>query len=88
MPVVGGLAKQKGGGQMADDEDLAIYEQKAVEFIQTELAKAAPNTRRRIIEKFVLAALGSIPWVGGFISAAVSLKTEEGEIRTDNLQTK
>lgn len=73
---------------MSNDEDLAIYEKKAVEFIQTELAKAAPNTRRRIIEKFVLAALGSIPWVGGFISAAVSLKTEEGEIRTDNLQTK
>lgn len=35
-----------------------------------------------------MAALGSIPWVGGFISAAVSLKTEEGEIKTDNLQTK
>src|SRR5436305_15219046 len=72
---------------MADDEALEIYEQKAVEFIRTELAKAAPSARRRIIEKFVLAALGSIPWVGGFLSAAVSLKTEQGEVRTDNLQT-
>lgn len=72
---------------MADDEELAVYEQKAVEFIKTELAKAAPSAKRRIIEKFVLAALGSIPWVGGFISAAVSLKTEYGEVRTDNLQT-
>lgn len=73
---------------MADDESLEIYEQKAAEFIRTELAKAAPSARRRIIDKFVLAALGSIPWVGGFISAAVSLKTEEGEVRTDNLQTR
>lgn len=72
---------------MSDAENLTIYEQRAIEFVRTELAKAAPNTRRRVIEKFVLAALGSIPWVGGFISAAVSLKTEEGEIRTDNLQT-
>jgi hypothetical protein len=72
---------------MIDDEALEIYEQKAVEFIKTELAKAAPSARRRIIEKFVLAALGSIPWVGGFLSAAVSLKTEQGEVRTDNLQT-
>jgi hypothetical protein len=29
----------------------------------------------------------SIPWAGGFISAAVSLKTEEGSIRTNTLQT-
>lgn len=72
---------------MSDDPDLAVYEVKAVEFIRAELARAAPSARRRIIEKFVLAALGSIPWVGGFISAAVSLKTEEGEIRSNNLQT-
>jgi hypothetical protein len=68
---------------VADD-----FEETAVQFIRTELAKAAPSDRRRVIEKFVLAALGSIPWVGGFISAAVSYKTEEGTVRTDNLQTK
>lgn len=63
------------------------YEQKAIEFIRAELAAAAPTDRRRIIEKFVLAALGSIPWVGGFLSAAVNYKTEEGSVRTDTLQT-
>ena len=63
------------------------FEQKALEFIRKELARAAPSDRRRIFEKFVLAALGSIPWVGGFISAAVSYKTEEGALRTDDLQT-
>ncbi|MFY9987941.1 MAG: hypothetical protein WAK31_24500, partial [Chthoniobacterales bacterium] len=63
------------------------YEEAAIEFIRTELAKAAPTNRRRIIEKVILAALGSIPWIGGFVSAAASFKTEEGNIRTDNLQT-
>lgn len=63
------------------------FEEKAIQFIRTELSKAAPTDRRRIIEKFILAALGSIPWVGGFISAAVSYKTEEGTLRTDSLQT-
>ena len=70
-----------------DEEEPPDFEQKAVEFIRTELAKAAPTRRRRMIEKFVLAALGSIPWVGGFISAAASYKAEEGTVRTDNLQT-
>jgi hypothetical protein len=73
--------------QSVPDNDPGDFEDKAIEFIRTELAKAAPTNRRRIIEKFVLAALGSIPWVGGFISAAASFKTEEGGTRTDNLQT-
>lgn len=76
---------------MNDDEsDRPVetdFESKAIRFIRTELAKTAPSNRRRIIEKFVLAALGSIPWVGGFISAAINYKTEEGSIRTDSLQT-
>jgi hypothetical protein len=43
-----------------------------IEKLRTELAKSEPTRRRRIIEKFVLAVLGSIPWVGGFLSAAAS----------------
>lgn len=59
-----------------------------IDRIKQELAKAAPTTKKRALEKFGLAALGSIPWVGGFISAAASMKTEEGTIKTDTLQTK
>lgn len=69
--------------QIIDD----AYEQKALEFIRAEITKAAPTDRQRIIEKFILAALGSIPWVGGFLSAAVSYKTEEGSVRTSKLHT-
>jgi hypothetical protein len=70
-----------------NDERHTDFEEQAIRFLRTELSKADPTDRSRIIEKFVLAALGSIPWVGGFISAAVSYKTEEGTLRTDNLQT-
>jgi len=58
-----------------------------VEALRGELAKSGPSRRRRVIEKFVLAALGSIPWVGGFLSAAASYKAEESSIRQDSLQT-
>jgi hypothetical protein len=74
------------GGLMADkprDED----EQALVERLSAELAKVEPTTRRRLAEKFLLAALGSIPWVGGFLSAAASFKTEEGAVRQNTLQT-
>lgn len=56
--------------------------------IKQELADITPSTKKRALEKFALAALGSIPWVGGFISAVASLKTEEGTLKTDSLQTK
>ena len=62
------------------------FEEKAIEFIKAELIKSTPKNWHRLIQKFILAALGSIPWVGGFISAAVSYKTEEGGIKTNNLQ--
>ena len=51
------------------------------EYYQSEIAKASKTTKRRAFEKFVSAALGSIPWVGGFITAAITLKAEQGSIR-------
>lgn len=56
--------------------------------VRGELEKLNPDFKKRALEKFALAALGSIPWVGGFISAAVNLKTEEGSLKLDSLQTK
>ena len=58
-----------------------------VNYIRTELEKLNPGIKRRILEKFALAALGSILWVGGFISALANVKTEESGLQTDNLQT-
>lgn len=70
------------------NEILPAYDESVVvERLRAELAKSEPTRKNRIIEKFVLAALGSIPWVGGFLSAAADYRAEEGTIRQDSLQT-
>jgi hypothetical protein len=56
--------------------------------IQAALAKTSVSTKRKVVEKFVLAALSSIPWVGGFISAAASIKVDQRNSEKDNLQTR
>lgn len=66
--------------QQADDS--TVVEIKAA------LAKTSVSTKRKVSEKFLLAALSSIPWVGGFISAAASLKVDQRNAEKDNLQTK
>ena len=58
-----------------------------VEKLRSELAKLEPSRHRRVIEKFALAVLGSIPWVGGFLSAAASYKAEDETLKQDSLQT-
>lgn len=58
-----------------------------VERLRSELAKSEPTRTRRMLEKFALAALGSIPWIGGFLSAAATYKAEEGSLKQDSLQT-
>jgi hypothetical protein len=65
-----------------------ITEDQVVEEIKKELMKYSPKTKSRIIEKVILAALGSIPWVGSCLSTFATLKTEDGAIKTDNLHTK
>lgn len=64
-----------------------IEEPHSIEEIKAEISKATPSTRKRAYEAFTLAALGSIPWVGGFISAAASVKLYADEVKRDTLQT-
>jgi len=63
-------------------------ENKIVDEIKNELIKYSSKTKSRIIEKVILAALGSIPWVGALLSTAATFKTEEASIKTSSLQTK
>lgn len=65
---------------MGSDQNLAAG-------IHRDIGKVMPTPRKRFFEKFVLAALGSIPWVGGFISTMASLKTESGDVRADEMRT-
>src|SRR5437899_3108697 len=59
-----------------------------VNTIRDELSKSRSSKTRRIVEKFVLAVLGAIPWVGGLIAAAASIRGEEATTKSNELQTK
>jgi len=72
---------------MTDDLP-ANSESVAVQAIRAELDKQKSTRRRRITEKFLIAAIGSIPWVGGFAAAAASIRSDEGTGRADDLRTK
>lgn len=52
------------------------------------MEKAEPSKRSRVLEKFFLAALSAIPWVGGVLSAAEAYRTDEGSFRLNKLQTR
>lgn len=56
-----------------------------IESIKAEIEVASPSRRQRIYEAIALAALGSIPWVGGVISAAASYRAGESDAKRDNL---
>jgi len=66
---------------------LPTSEDGIVETLRAELVKAEPSQRQRILEAFILAALGSIPWVGGFLSAAATFKFDESDLKQDSLRT-
>ena len=55
--------------------------------ICTELTENQPSRQRRIVEKFLLAAIGSIPWIGGFLSAAAAIPGDEQNQRLNSLRT-
>lgn len=58
-----------------------------IQNLRAELEKAEPSKRSRVLEKFFLAALSVIPWVGGVLSVAETYRTEEGGVRLNKLQT-
>ena len=58
----------------------------AVPAIRAELEKTRGSRKRRIGGKFLLAALGSIPWIGGFLATAASIPSDEGDVKADSLR--
>jgi hypothetical protein len=53
--------------------------------IKEELIKSFESKRKRIFSKLFGAALGSIPWVGGFLSAMSGIKADESQIKNNQL---
>jgi hypothetical protein len=45
-----------------------------------------PTRRQRILRKFIMAALGAVPWVGSLLNAAQAYKEEASQMKTDALQ--
>lgn len=64
------------------DQDVVPFEDNLRERLQS----LEPTKRQRVIRKIVMAALGSIPWVGGFLTAAQTFKEEASQIKVDSLQ--
>lgn len=54
--------------------------------ISAALQALEPTKRQRVVRKVILAALGSIPWVGGILTAIQSYQDESGQVRTNQMQ--
>ena len=53
--------------------------------IKDELLSLFESKRKRIFSKIMSAALGSVPWVGGFLSAMNDFKSDESQIKNNQL---
>jgi hypothetical protein len=71
---------------MNDDSKVVKITDKLTETqIRDELAKRFASKKQRIFSKVVSAALGSVPWIGGFISTFNSFKDEKENIKNNEL---
>ncbi len=70
---------------MSDEEEKLVPEDHYIEAIKAELQTASPSRRRRILQAIGLAALGSIPWVGGVVSAAAAYRSEGAQSERDDI---
>ena len=64
------------------DPSLDIVEEQLNESLQS----LEPTQRQRVYRKVIMAALGSVPWVGGFLNAAQTYREEASQLKTDQLQ--
>jgi hypothetical protein len=70
---------------MADNNEELVKMDAIVSSIKAEIDKSSPSRRQRIYEAIALAALSSIPWVGGVLAAAASYNIREGDVARDSL---
>lgn len=63
-----------------------LIDASAEDEIRKALSLAKGSRAWRIFKKLLMAAMGSIPWVGGFIAAAASIREEEkGQLQINEL---
>lgn len=56
-----------------------------IERIKSELTAASNTQRERIFKQIIGAVLGTIPWIGGFISLGLAIKDGEEQAKTNKL---
>ena len=71
---------------MSENQDEIVKTDQVIDSIRAELDKASPGRRQRIMEAIALAALGSVPWVGGVLAAAATFKFDESSVHGDKLR--
>lgn len=71
---------------MTEDQDEIVKTDQVVDSIRAELDKVSPGRRQRIMEAIALAAMGSVPWVGGVLAAAATFKFDESSVQGDKLR--
>jgi len=71
---------------MSEDHDEIVKTDGVIDSIRAELDKVSPGRRQRIMEAIALAALGSVPWVGGVLAAAATFKFDESNVHGDKLR--
>ena len=65
--------------------DVTIIDSSVEDKIKEDLTASFQSKRKRIFSKIFGAALGSIPWVGGFLSAMLDFKSDEGQVKNNQL---
>jgi hypothetical protein len=71
--------------QIEDDSAKIISKDEIADKIQDKLAPILKGDGKRKYVRFIMAALGSIPWVGSFIGAAAALEAENEQQGTNEL---
>jgi len=72
---------------MSDNRPIFPFtDAQVIETMRAEIEKDEASSTKRSVEKFVLAALSSIPWIGNFISVAAGLKSEDETHQRNYLQ--
>jgi len=68
------------------EQKIAISEAELTEPSREELVRRLSQGKNRKYVRFLVAALGSIPWIGGFIAASASLTAEREQQGINDLQ--
>ncbi|EOG6897066.1 hypothetical protein ACLH3T_002443 [Flavobacterium psychrophilum] len=65
--------------------EIKLIDTSIEEKIKQDLENTFDSKRKRIFSKIFSAALGSVPWVGGFLSAMADFKSDEGQVKNNHL---